>query len=333
MKPISLILLIGLSISELAHAQGITIAAGGRPGPPGIAPVFEFKIEPPNPPFPQGFAGSFSFMTSNLTGENVTAHRYLRDETNHIFLGYDLLIEPQPQADTYRVTFLELGLGQLDMARDSRNQPLNPAEWKKLPPPAYPSPQVVRVGDTISIDLLVSAGTGQKLVDYITLQRRQALRAPTLRAGQFARPVATVPTVSGTARDFSAEDAELRIIQPRVSVNGTPQDTTSGRTIESATGTLVWFHLPNRGRYILSLAPRSDLGFIKAGEIRGGAITFTLGGDTFTLECNTPIATGYAPYVLYVLHDPEWEPTAQAQRGHFQAGTVSPGEIALLRRK
>jgi hypothetical protein len=83
----------------------------------------------------------------------------------------------------------------------------------------------------------------------------------------------------------------------------------------------------------LSLAPRPDLNFKLAGEVRGGAIAFSLGDDSIRLESPNPIATGDAPYNLYVLRDPEWEPTAQAQKGQFAAGSVSPGELAELKRQ
>lgn len=328
--PIGLMILIGLLLSPVVSAQAvITVRAGGFAVGVGalILPRFQLTTEPTSPPLPQKFAGGFAASIVDPSRGIMTAHRFLHEDSMHIFLGYDLLIEPQPQADTYRVSFFELGLGALDMARSLQNQPFNPAEWKKLPLPGYPTPQVVHIGDRLSVELMVNTDTGQKLVDNIIMQGQ-----PVLPPRPLARPAPTVPTVTGVARDFSAEDAEMRIVQPRITMNGTPQDTAS-RGAANAAGTLVWFHIPSRGRYILSLAPRPELGFVKAGEVRGGAITFTLGPDTFTLESTTPITTGYAPYILYVLHDPDWEPTAQAQRGHFQTGSVSPGEIALLRRK
>jgi hypothetical protein len=98
-------------------------------------------------------------------------------------------------------------------------------------------------------------------------------------------------------------------------------------------GTLVWFYLPSRGRYILSLAPRSDLGFVWAGEVRGGTVSLTVDGDTLTLESLAPFAAGYAPYILYVLHDAKWKPTAEAQLGRFQMRSVAPAEITALGRQ
>jgi hypothetical protein len=317
-----LLLIIGLSLSALAQVSVIP-----------IQPRFELKVEPPGPALLQRYSSGYGLSAGARYGGGIVGHRSLRDDSAHIFLGYDLLIEPQPQPDTFRVTFRELTTNPLNVARGPGGQPFNPAEWKTLPLPVYPAPQVVHPGDTISVDLWVNPDTGQKLVDYISFQQPQSHPTLLIGPGPISRSAPAVPTVSGTARDFSAEDAEMRLVQPRIAMNGTPQDTTPSRGAANAAGTLVWFHLPNHGRYILSLAPRADLGFVKAGEVRGGAITFTLGGDTFTLESNTAITTGYAPYILYVLHDPDWEPTAQAQRGHFQTGSVSPGEIALLRRK
>jgi hypothetical protein len=114
-----------------------------------------------------------------------------------------------------------------------------------------------------------------------------------------------------------------------VTVNGTPVGS-SLRSGQGATGTLVWFYLPKRGRYILSLAPRPELGFGKAGEVRGGAIRFKMEGDEFVLETFTPVAPGNAPYVLYVLHDREWEPTSRNQLDQSLTGSVSPAELLAL---
>ena len=252
--------------------------------------------------------------------------RYLSDNVNQVYLGYELLVQQQ-QPGTYLVTFGKLGLTALEIAAQSHNS----TEWTMQPLPAIPEPRVVHDGDTISVDLFVDAATGEKLIDDIRIDPpRAAIRlATSLQATPVNRPI---PTVSGDARDFSAADAELQIAQPRVTLNGAAQNSAT-RGAANVRGSLVWFYLPDRGRYILSLAARPDLDFKKAGEVRGGAIEFIVGNDSIKLECPTPIATGGAPYYLYVLQDPEWEPTAQAQKGQFAMGSVSPGELAALRRK
>jgi hypothetical protein len=175
--------------------------------------------------------------------------------------------------------------------------------------------------------------SGEKLIDDIEIRPFTPLaRLPlpvNIGATGGNRPV---PTVSGTARDFSATDAELQLTQPRVTFNEASQDTTT-RGAPLARGALVWFYLPGHGRYILSLVARPELDFEPAGEVRGGAVSFTLDKDSIKLECMNPVAAGDSPYNLYVLHDPEYEPTAQAQKGKFALGTVGAAELAALKRK
>ena len=202
--------------------------------------------------------------------------------------------------------------------------------------PAMPDPKVVHEGDVISVEL-TTAATGEKLIDDIEVRpfaQRLTLAQSPIRPN-FGPPSLgnrPVPTVSGTARDFSIADAELQLAQPRVTFNEAAQDTNT-RGAPAVRGSLVWFYLPGHGRYILSLAPRPELDFRPAGEVRGGAVTFTLGQDSIKLECATPVATGDSPYNLYVLHDPEYEPTAQAQKGRFALGTVGAAELAALNRR
>jgi hypothetical protein len=64
--------------------------------------------------------------------------------------------------------------------------------------------------------------------------------------------------------------------------------------------------------------------------VRAGTVAFTLGNDSIKLECQRPIA-GSAPYNLYVLRDPQWEPTSQAQKGQFAIGTVGVDELIALK--
>ncbi len=177
-----------------------------------------------------------------------------------------------------------------------------------LPLPGYPASQTVKIGDTIALTLLENRGTGQKVVDYIRIQD-QAPRSFGVR---------------GTARDFSVEDAELHIAQPTVTLNGKTVET-EANLLPAVNGPIVWFTLPNRGLYVLSIAPHPSLGFVKAGEVRADSLTFTLGGDTITLDCNGMIAAGYAPYNLYVYQD------RSNSKPRFEIGAAARAE-ALLRR-
>jgi hypothetical protein len=246
------------------------------------------------------------------------------DTGNRMYFGYELLLEQQ-QPGTYLATFGKLGLTSLDLSAGMRWRALS---WTIQPIPAIPEPREIRDGETISIDLFIDAATGDKLVDDIRIDPPH----PPVTRFQPPPPVSRpIPTVSGTARDFSAADAELQILGSRtITLNGNLM----GQLVPpSVHGALVWLYLPDHGRYILSLTPRADLGFKKAGEVRGGMIIFTLGKDTIKLECMREIATGDAPYHLYVLHDPDWQPTAERQKDRPIAGTVAADELAALKQK
>ena len=105
----------------------------------------------------------------------------------------------------------------------------------------------------------------------------------------------------------------------------------SGPSVKFSPAKNIWLYLPGRGRYVLSLAPRLGLDFKQSGEVRGGAITFAVDGDSIRLESFIPFAAGDTPYLLYVLHDPQWEPTSEKQKGAPNIGTVGAAELSALK--
>ena len=122
----------------------------------------------------------------------------------------------------------------------------------------------------------------------------------------------------------------MHITNPRgVTLNGVRQASIPLRNVH---GALVWLYIPDQGRYVMSLTPHPDLNFKKAGEVRGGVISFTVDGDRITLECPSPIAPGDAPYHLYILHDEDWEPISEAQKLRPSLGSVSPAELTALKK-
>jgi hypothetical protein len=152
--------------------------------------------------------------------------------------------------------------------------------------------------------LLTNSATNQAVVDYVTVQEpSRVFRGFNTPARD--REFAFAP---GPARDFRTDDVQLSLQAPRLSING-KLDETSAQRYDAVSGAVVWFYAAKRGRYILSLAPRPELGFRKAGEVRGSSLSFTLGNDTFTVSTGGRIAPGQAPFNLYVLHEPEWKPS------------------------
>jgi len=286
------------------------------------------RVNPPSNSAPRGLTSAYHGRSSY--GKSYFT-RSVVDSVNHECFGYEvLLVEQQP--GTYLATFGKLPITSLEASANAAGS----EQWS-IRALALPEPRIVHQGDVVSIELMTDATTGDKLIEDVTIQlfsQRAMIGSPIPlpgRGGPGQPGERTVPTVEGSPREFSAADAEMRLTQPRVTLNGTIQPA-AGRATPSVTGNLVWFYIPGLGRYILSLVPRPELEFHKAGEVRGGRIALTLDGDAITLECFNEIATGHAPYNLYVLRDSKWEPTAQAQKGQLAIGSVDAGELAMLKR-
>jgi hypothetical protein len=354
MRPISVVMAVCLSACGLA--QGVVVLGGGSGtssingvssingtgqildgargparGPVGVGSLqTTLRIDPPSGSLPRGLTTTYRGRSS--PGKSYFT-RTVMDSVNHEYFGYEVFLE-EKQSGTYLVTFGKLPLTSMEAAATA-GAPFDQWSIRNL---VLPEPKIVRVGDFVSIDLITDASTGHKLIDDIAIQpvsQRPMIGSPIPPLGPngAVRPgVRAVPTVEGTPRDFSAADVEMRLTQPRITLNGAAQSASTPLS-PNVTGSLVWLYLPGRGRYILSLVPRPELNFQKAGEVRGGAITLTLGGDTITLESRGEIAPGRAPYNLYVLRDLDWEPTAQAQKGKIAIGSVDAGELAMAKRQ
>jgi hypothetical protein len=237
-------------------------------------------------------------------------HRVLFDRVRKVVFGYDVRIEPMAGTDRFRLT-----LSPPSMTTEQRQRLLGneSATWQELPGNAATSRAgplgagrvtmiAIQRGQVMELNLLTT-DSGQTLTDYVTIQQ------PWQRFDGFqSLPAPVFHFTPGPARDFALGDVELEIVAPRLTINGRPEPS-SERVNTSARGAVVWFYVPNRGRYVLSLLPRPELGFRRAGEVRGSTVRFTLGRDTFTLLTADQVAPGQARFHLYVLHDPTWKPT------------------------
>jgi hypothetical protein len=341
MPNLRLVCLYALAIvTGFAQAQPARLLGGAYrtplivEGPP--APKFEWhpgSIAPASD-LASGYANIAQYPRQTYS----SGHRYFYFAGSHTYFGYDVVIEPEPQPDTYRATFYDLSVGPLDFLGAPRT-PIDPTQWKKIALPAVPAPMVVHLGETVSIEVFIDPDTQEKLLDTFTVQPTvRDQRAPTAMRMTQTRPAtnrattAPSPTaITGIARDFTVQDAVLHLRELRATINGgTPMYSQIDRAVG---GSLVWFHAPDHGRYILSVAPRPELGFIKAGEVRGDVVTFTIGSDAVSLESADAIAPDEAACTLYVLHDSAWEPTVANPGRFLLVGSVSTDELAALLRK
>ncbi len=165
-----------------------------------------------------------------------------------------------------------------------------------------------------AIDLLENPTTGQKVVDYFVFKHSEATAAAELS------PV----------RDFSVADVQLRLDDLRISVNGTVLDA-STRVGGSISGAALWFYLPARGRFVMSLLPNPKLGFRRAGEVTNALLSFTDGSDRYDIKSTSRIAPASGRFNLYVLRDPEWRPTEGESNSPLVVGAAARAESLVVK--
>jgi hypothetical protein len=129
-------------------------------------------------------------------------------------------------------------------------------------------------------------------------------------------------SASGSPRDFSVAEGWLEISAPRLTINGKPLEAMANDRAAIG-GSPVWIYINGRGRFMFSLAPRSDLGLQKAGEIRGSTLTWRWGRDEFVLNTDNRIAPGGGVYDLYVFNEVNYRPKGD-DGAAYQMGAGPP---------
>jgi hypothetical protein len=274
---------------------------------------WETRLQPGMPPM----AG----ITTQTASEPGVIHRLLIDRTDKIYVGYDVLIQVLAEANTYNVTFRPLAMNS-----ELATRFLGPdfSLWSQMRTPGWglPNNQVIKGGDVLEVNLLTNRRTNQSVVEYVTVQE-PAKKSLGFNGTAPERKFAFAP---GPSRDFKAEDVEMTIQSPRLSINGKLDESTM-RRYDEVSGPIVWFAAAKKGRFLLSLVPHPEWGFRKAGEVRGSSLSLVIGSDTFTLSTGGSIAPGQAAYSLYVLHEPDFRLTyPNADNSVFVMGALDRPE-------
>ena len=108
--------------------------------------------------------------TGVFTHDGKTYSRVVADDKGLVYFGYDVMTETVAGTDRIRVTIgpLSLTANSLNSLFSNSNDHTDYGGLRFLVLPKYPPPQIIESGDTIALDLLVSADGKQKAVDYIT---------------------------------------------------------------------------------------------------------------------------------------------------------------------
>jgi hypothetical protein len=266
---------------------------------PGVQIHFDAKIEPP--PSPTTDPAILRQLERDVHGGVIGSHgvhRYWRDAEQKMYLGYDVSVEPGSRPQVFRIRIAPLTLSPGEMAESGL-----PETWTRLSLPKYPVIPDVRVNDTVAIDLLANPLTGQKIVDYLTLQR-------------------IVPPTPPHPRDFTLSDAGLSVNDPRITIDGKLVEATAHVT-GGISGPTVWFYLQGRGRFVLSLVRPPDTRFRRAGEVSDNTLTFRGDEGEYRIECSSRIAPSPGHFNLYVFHDSAWRPAGEDANASFLFGSFT----------
>ena len=238
----------------------------------GLEVRFLTKLEPPGENAQARLPGAI------ITGQG-RAHHLIDDAAHKRTFGYDLWVTPEAGGTT-----VQLRISPMKFA-NGKPYSVQPG-WTLIELPKYPVIPKVKIGETVALDLLVNPGTGQKIVDYLTVARQ------------------SVRQEESAAHDFTLADVELSLLRPRVLVNGKGvASTTVGMT-----GQVVWLYLPGHGRFSLSLFPNEKRGFDKNGTVTADTFTFRQGSTEYRVDCSGPVAPGSGRYNLYTRREPGWYP-------------------------
>src|SRR5947209_2858423 len=216
-------------------------------------------------------------------------HRVFVDARNGLFFGYELLVELVPATRQFRVTVRPMSEEYLQALRARpvfQNRRLHPS----YNPSAFNStPQLIGDGDTFTLDVLQSQRTGAKIVDVITV----SLSDPGLQEAVSDR----------APRDLTLEDVQLKVTNYKLRVGGE----TVYRTTSGCAGALVWFALPERGRFVFSLVPRPGYDFRKVGVVKHNTISFDWDGVTYEWESALPVVGTGGNWNVWVLRDADYQ--------------------------
>lgn len=252
----------------------------------GVTIRFDWKAEPEG-------SGPSKSGGGVLVKDNIVQRHVGLFESRKYF-GYDLTAAPEGNGR------FKLSISTLTLTPATMSQ-LFKGEWTMVPMPRQSITQVVSVNDVIALDMLVNPANGHKLVDRI-----QVIDAAGIQNTASAKP----------PRDFSLEDLEWTFDSPKLLVNGS--------VVESSAGTIAgspsWVYLKNHGRFVFSLRPRADLGFVKAGELRGAALEWTMGGTRYAVRARRNIIPSEArAFNLYVFRSASYR-AAKDTTFEFGAG-------------
>lgn len=232
-----------------------------------------------------------------FAGENRVIHRVLTDAERRVVFAYDLAINSDPVTKKFSVVVLPADEAfRRSFLKDSA--PLRAHEGFATFPKST-TQQTLDDGDAVSLELLVNRESGVKVVDVVKVT--------------FDRSILREHYLEAAPRDFTLDAVALTVKTYELTIDGTLVGKSKSKI--GCAGSLLWIYIPDRGRFIFSLAPREGYAFRKTGLLDDNRIEFEANGEFYEWTSGESILATGGVWHLWVLHDPDYTP-------FFGAGTT-----------
>lgn len=234
---------------------------------------------PANQAVPDGKSFAALLYSQAFAGQDRIIHRVLTDAQQNVVFGYDLWISADPVTKKFSVAVLP--------ANDTFRRSFLRPNGSFATFPKSTTPHTLDDGDAVSLELLVNQESGVKIVDVVSV----AFDRAKLRDG---------------SPEAAPKDFTLAVKNYSLSIDGTIVSRNKSKI--GASGELLWFYVPERGRFIFSLVPRDGYKFEKIAVLDENKIAFTANGERYEWSSETPILPNGGTWNLWVLHDPNYTP-------------------------
>ena len=225
-----------------------------------------------------------------FAGENRIIHRVLTDAQKNVVFGYDLWVNADPITKKFSLAVLPAD----EAFRRTFLKDFTPSRTTSsfATFPKSTTPQTLDDGDAVSLDLLVNNESGVRIVDVVSVT--------------FDRASLRESNLESAPKDFTLDAVELAVKNYSLTINGNLVGRSKSRI--GASGALLWFYVPERGRFIFSLVPRDGYDFTKIAVLDGNRIEFTLNGERYEWLSSESILPNGGTWNLWVLRDADYTP-------------------------
>ncbi len=241
-----------------------------------------------------------------FTGENRIIHRVLTDAQQNVVFGYDLWVNSDPITRKFKLAVLPADEAfRRTFLKD--NTPLQP-EGTFATFPKSTTPQTLDDGDAVSLELLVNQESGVRIVDVVSVT--------------FDRTKLHEGTFESAPKDFTLDAVSLGVKNYSLVINGTLMN--KSKSSIGFSGALLWFYVPERGRFIFSLVPREGYEFEKIAVLDGNKIEFTVDNEKYEWLSSESILPTGGTWNLWVLRDRNYTPLFSSPNSPSRAISKTP---------